>query len=64
MFYIIVTAVNTMTAAGSTIPGSTLPPTTTLDPILEAFCGNKNNIVCGTDLSPICGSDKQFYLNK
>ncbi|XP_045179426.2 agrin-like [Mercenaria mercenaria] len=47
---------------GPVVTGTTLPPTT--DPIHDAFCGNKNDIVCGTDLAPICGSDKQIYLNK
>lgn len=48
----------------TTMPTTTTTAAPTPDPILEAFCGNKNAIVCGTELSPICGSDKQFYLNK
>ncbi|XP_053387886.1 uncharacterized protein LOC123542806 [Mercenaria mercenaria] len=36
----------------------------TLDPIMQAFCSNKDAIVCGSALSPICASNKNFYLNK
>ncbi|XP_053387490.1 agrin-like [Mercenaria mercenaria] len=39
-------------------------PTTTADPIVEAFCSAKNTIVCGTELAAVCSSDRQFYLNK
>ncbi|XP_053372679.1 agrin-like [Mercenaria mercenaria] len=33
------------------------------DPVLDAFCANKDVIVCQDDLDPICGTDNQFYKN-
>ncbi|KAL4228738.1 hypothetical protein ACF0H5_011781 [Mactra antiquata] len=57
-------AASTTQAPVVTQPMSTMAGTTTPDAILAAFCQNKNSIQCGTDLAPICGSDKQFYLNK
>ncbi|XP_060607262.1 tomoregulin-2-like [Ruditapes philippinarum] len=35
----------------------------TPDPILVAFCANKDEIVCHDDLDPVCGTDNKFYRN-
>ena len=36
----------------------------TPDPVLQVFCQSKDAITCQQDLDPICGSDKNFYLNQ
>lgn len=40
-------------------PVTVIPP----DPILEAFCDNKDEITCSDELNPICGTDNKFYKN-
>ena len=51
------TTMTTKTTAGR-------PVVTTIDSVLQVFCQSKDAITCKPDLDPICGSDKNFYLNQ
>ena len=37
---------------------------TTVDTVLQVFCASKDAFNCPSKLEPVCGSDKNFYLNQ